>query len=87
MVLYRRKYDEVFSYDYDRVNLANYVTNGLSLISGTEYEYEFINNPVDGMTKSLYLKSLNASGTYKFVFSLYDGDTFIGDCMQYIIIK
>ena len=87
VALYRRRYDSYDSYDYDKVNLASYVTNGLTAISGAEYEYEFIDTPVDGMSKSLYLRSTIVSGTYKFVFSLYDGDVFIGDCMQYVIIK
>lgn len=87
VALYRRRYDEIYSYDYEQVTLTNYVTNGLVRINGILDEYEFINDPVDGMNKSLYLRSGLVSGTYKFVFSLYDGDVFIGDCMQYVIIK
>ena len=83
--LYRRLYDDVYSYDYEKVNLTDYVTNNLT--STGDGEYMFIDTPVDGMNKALYLKSLLVSGTYKFVFSLYDGDTFIGDVIQYVIIK
>ena len=85
--LYRRDYDEVYSYSYSKVDLLDYVSNSLDLISGTENEYMFIDTPTDDMTKTLYLKSLLLSGTYKFVFSLYDGNAYIGDCAQYIIIK
>ena len=83
--LYRREYDEVYSYAYSKVDLADYVSNNLDVVNETEYM--FIDSPTDGMTKSLYLKSLLISGTYKFVFSLYDGNAYIGDCSQYIIIK
>ena len=85
--LYRRSYNEIYSTKYNKVNLLNYVTNDLTAIRNNENEYMFIDNPTDGMNKSLYLKSLLVSGTYKFVFSLYDGDTYIGDCIQYVIIK
>lgn len=83
--LYRRNYDEVYSYNYSKVDLLDYVTNNLT--STSSGDYMFIDAPEDGMNKALYLKSLLISGTYKFVFSLYDGDTFIGDCAQYVIIK
>ena len=68
-------------------NLRNYITNELVPISGMTNEYMVIDTPVHGMTKTLYLKTLLTSGTYKFVFSLYDGTAFIGDMSQYIIIK
>ena len=87
VALFRRNYDDVYSYEYTKVNLANYVTNNLTAISGSENDYMFIDTPTDGMYKALYLKSLLVSGTYKFVFSLYDGDVYIGDCAQYVIIK
>ena len=83
--LYRRSYDEVYSYEYSKVNLLDYITNNLDTTSSGDYM--FVDTPEDNMNKSLYLKSLLISGTYKFVFSLYDGDTFIGDCIQYVIIK
>ena len=85
--LYRREYDTVYDTDYQAVNLSNYVTNRLDPITGMENEYLFVNNPTDGMYKELYLKTLLVSGTYKFVFSLYDGTAYIGDCIQYVIIK
>ena len=83
--LYRRDYDEVYAYTYSKVDLADYVSNNLDLVNETEYM--FIDTPVDGMNKALYLKTLLVSGTYKFVFSLYDGNVYIGDCSQYIIVK
>ena len=87
VALFRRKYDEVYSYEYTKVNLASYVTNNLQAITNSENDYMFISEPTDGMYKALYLKSSLVSGTYKFVFSLYDGDVYIGDVCQYIIIK
>ena len=85
--LYRREYDEIYDHDYTEVDLSNYVTNSLQRVSTTSYDYMFTDNPTNGMYQALYLKTLLVSGTYKFVFSLYDGDTFIGDTQQYVIIK
>ncbi len=83
--LYRRKYNEIYSYNYDKVDLRDYVTNNLSVVDDTEYM--FVNSPTDDMEQKLYLKSGLVSGTYKFVFSLYDGNAYIGDVIQYMIIK
>ena len=85
--LYRREYDEAYDYDYTEVDIENYITNVLTPINGLTNEYMFITNPTDGMNQPLYLKTLIRSGTYKFEFSLYDGDEYIGDCHQYVIIK
>ena len=85
--LYRREYNTVYDYEYTEVNLANYVSNTLEPIVGHTNEYMFISDPEDNMYKPLYLRTLLRSGTYKFLFSLYDGDNFIGDCYTYVIIK
>ena len=83
--LYRRKYDTVYSTEYEKVDLLHYVSNNLSAADGTEYTFAV--SPTDGMHQALYLKSGLVSGTYKFVFSLYDGNAYIGDTLQYVIIK
>ncbi len=83
--LYRREYNDLYDTSYVKVNLFDFITNRLDSVS--ENEYMFISDPDSSSKKTLYLKSTLKSGTYKFVFSLYDGDTFIGDCETYIIIK
>ena len=70
---------------YTKVNLTDYISN--NLIDKGDYTYMFEENPLDNLNKSLYLKENLVSGTYKFVFSLYDGDVYIGDCEEYVIIK
>lgn len=83
--LYRRTYNNIYDTSYELVDLASYVTNSLDKIN--DKEYMFISDPNSDSTKSLYLRSTLRSGTYKFVFSLYDKDTFIGDSSTYIIVK
>ena len=51
------------------------------------YSYMFEENPVDNLNKTLYLKENLMSGTYKFVFSLYDSNVYIGETEEYVIIK
>ena len=65
--------------------MLDYVTNSLPMKN--ENEYLLAEMPSAESDKFLYLKSNLKSGTYRFVFRLYDGDTFIGDCMEYVIIK
>ena len=83
--LSRRTYDDIYSTEYVDVNLLDYITNQLEATG--EYEYMFEENPTGNMDKFIYLKDHLQSGTYRFVFALYDGDTFIGDCTEYVIIK
>ena len=83
--LYRRNYDEVYDLNYTKVNLLDYITNNLQDLG--EYTYLLDENPFSNMSKFIYLKENLKSGTYKFVFSLYDGDIYIGDVSKYVIIK
>ena len=83
--LSRRTYDDIYSTEYVDVNLLDYITNQLEATG--EYEYMFEENPTGNMDKFIYLKDHLQNGTYRFVFALYDGDTFIGDCTEYVIIK
>ncbi len=84
--LYRRLYNDVYGTDYEKVSLDDYITNRLTKI-GDDYDYMFIDDPNSTSKKTLYLKSSLRSGTYKFVFSLYDSDNFIGNSETYVIIK
>jgi hypothetical protein len=83
--LYRRDYTNVYDTNYNIVKLSDYITNELPV--GGENIYVFIATPTGNEKKSLYLKTNLKSGTYKFVFTLYDGDVAIGNCEKYVIIK
>lgn len=84
--LYRRLYNNIYSYEYEKVNLADYISDTLTSTS-TPNEYLVTNNL--GSTQNLVLQMLNnlTTGTYKVVFSLYDGNNFIANMNKYIIIK
>lgn len=86
MSLYRRDYSEVYSDKYEIVDLADYVTNTLTE-SNKEKEYILTESPEANSTNSLTLKENLISGTYKLVYKLYDGDNYIGEDYEYIIIK
>ena len=88
VALYRRKYDTIYSLDYELVDLKNYVTNTLVPDGAAENKrYLLSNNPTARETIFLYTKNDLVSGTYKFVFSLYDGTKHIGSVNNYVIIK
>lgn len=84
--LYRRDYSEVFSQNYTLVDLKDYVTNSLTATK-REKEYIVSDDPVANVTYYLYLKENLTTGTYKLVYKLYDGDTYIGETYEYMIIK
>ena len=85
VTLYRRTYNDVYDTTYEKVDLAKLVTNKLDLIK--EQEYMFIDDPNTVATKTLYLRTSLRSGTYRFEFSLYDNDNYIGNSYTYIIVK
>lgn len=84
--LYRRDYSEVISQKYNLVDLADYVTTNL-ISTGREKEYEISTSPLESVTYYLYLKENLVTGTYKLVYKLYDGDTYVGEAYEYLIIK
>ena len=71
--------------NYDKVNLLDYINNNLTDLGDNNYLLEA--TPLDAMDKFIYLKENLVSGTYKFVFSLYDDDIYIGEVEKYVIIK
>ncbi len=85
VTLYRRTYNDVYDTTYEKVDLAKLVTNKLDLIG--EEEYMFIDDPNTTSKKTLYLRTSLRSGTYRFEFSLYDNDNYIGNSYTYIIVK
>ena len=84
--LLRRDYSSIYNSIYNEVNLSDYVTNTLNS-SGNANEYYLSTSPTTTATYFLYFKENLISGTYKLVISLYDGDNYIGEIYQYIIIK
>ena len=84
--LYRRKYEEVFSQEYEQVNLQDYTSNNLT-ITEKENEYLIADDPNANMGYNLTLKENLMTGTYKVVYKLYDGDTYVGEAYEYMIIK
>ena len=86
VALYRREYDEVYSNEYNLVDFADYVTDNL-ISTDIDKEYLITDNPSDEITISWNLKNNLTTGTYKLVYKLYDGDNYIGEDSEYIIIK
>ena len=84
--LYRRDYTQVVSQQYNLVDLKDYVTTILTP-TPREKEYEVSTNPVASSTYFLLLKENLVTGTYKLVYKLYDGNTYVGEAYEYIIIK
>ena len=93
VALYRRKYDNIYSYEYELVNLRDYVTNSLTT-SVNENEYLVTNSLQATQNFTLNLKNSGLkTGTYKVVFNLYNFNTadsthtFITKMEKPIIIK
>lgn len=84
--LYRRTYSDVYEYTYELVDLSNYVTTDL-IKTNNPSEYLVRSNPNSSFSYSVNLKEDLISGTYKVIFSLYDGNNYIGDITKYIIIE
>lgn len=84
--LYRRDYTTVTSYDYNLVNLANYVTNTLTATAVTN-EYLVTDTLQTSQTFTLLFDEGLTTGTYKVRFTLYDNDILIDNIDKSIIIK
>ena len=86
MSLYRRNYDSIYSTDYEIVDLQDYINEEL-IKTNKQYEYLLTDTPLNDVSYKYIFKDNLKTGTYKFVISLYDGNTYIGDVYKYIIIK
>ena len=87
VALYRRKYDRIYSYDYELVDLRNYISHALNT-TGNENEYLVTDLVRATQNFTLTLKNGNLkTGTYKIVFILYDGNNHICDVDKSVIIK
>ena len=83
--LYRRKYDETYSLNYEEVDLQDYVTN--ELVEKAEHEYLVTNDPQRNNVYTLNLKDNLMTGTYKVAFEIYNNDSYIDSVHTYIFIK
>ena len=85
--LYRRKYDQIYSHEYQIVDIKDYVTNNLA---STNVAREYLVTDLVNASQTFRLTTKDTgltTGTYKVVFTLYDGNNKICDMHKAIIIK
>ena len=68
------------------MDLKDYLSDLLTS-TGREKEYVVSKNPLSSFTKYLLLKPNLTTGTYKLVYKLYDGDVYVGEAYEYMVIK
>ncbi len=83
--LERRDYSNTYSLSYDKVDLKGYVTNELEEFKTGEYVVS--KSPQASSTFFLSIRPNMKTGTYRLVYNLYDKNTYIGQVMEYFIIK
>ena len=86
VALYRRNYNAVVSRQYNIVDLQDYVQEEL-IKSKNPREYIVSVQPKLNNTQTLTLKQNLITGTYKLTYELYDGENYIGEAYEYLIIK
>ena len=84
--LYRRDYDEEYAQTYTLVDLQEFVSNNLTA-TAREKEYEVSTSPTETITNHFIFKQKLMTGTYKLVYTLYDGDVYVGEAFDYLVIK
>ena len=84
--LYRRDYDEEYAQTYTLVDLQEFVSNNLTATT-REKEYEVSTSPTETITNHFIFKQNLMTGTYKLVYKLYDGDVYVGEAFDYLVIK
>ncbi len=84
--LYRRDYDEEYAQTYTLVDLQEFVSNNLTA-TAREKEYEVSTSPTETITNHFIFKQNLMTGTYKLVYTLYDGDVYVGEAFDYLVIK
>lgn len=87
MSIERRLYDDVYSLEYEKLDLADFVTNSLTAVTVTDNEYLLTQQPTATMSQYLHFKENLPTGTYRIMFNLYDGPTYIDSDFKYLIIK
>lgn len=86
VALYRRNYTEEYSQNYTLVDFKDYTS---SVLTETSKEREYLMSTTPSATTTNYykIKTDLITGTYKLVYKLYDGDTYVGEAFDYIVIK
>lgn len=86
VALYRRNYTEEYSQNYILVDFKDYTS---SMLTETSKEKEYLMSTTPSATTTNYykIKTDLITGTYKLVYKLYDGDTYVGEAFDYIVIK
>jgi hypothetical protein len=85
VLLQRRDYSTTYSLNYTTVDLKEYVYNELTEFATNEYIVS--NSPQASSTFFLNIKPLIKTGTYKLIYKLYDGNTYIGETSESFIVK
>ncbi len=84
--LYRRTYNDTYDTTYTSVDLDDYISDGL--VAYSENIYNLLSEIGETNTTTLSIKdSQLVTGTYKLQFRLYDGTSYVGDVIKYIVIK
>lgn len=83
--LERRDYTNIYSLNYNKLDLKEFMTNSLDMFK--ENEYIVSTSPQANSTFFLNIKPQVKTGTYKLVYKLYDNNTYIGDAIEYFIVK
>lgn len=97
--LQRRLYDEEYSLKYEKVSIADFkkiFADQLKVANEENGEF-YITEPATTLPDTMPSFSLTLNkgsetehlktGTYRIVFSMYDGDNFIGSVYRYLIIR
>lgn len=87
IAIYRRNYNDIYLLDYINADLKNYVTNNLESFGTDTNIYNLFDTLSDTNTITFNFKPDLMSGTYKLEFKLYDGNTYVGNVIRYVIIK
>ena len=94
--LQRRNYDSIYSKDYEAVDLAQVLNGGPTekfdeTTFASDYMYKVADKDDIGAEKNLTfnytMKTKVPTGTYKMVYSIYDGTTYIGSAYEYFIVN
>ena len=85
--MYRRKYDGIYTTEYEVVDLQDYSDDNL-VSTYTQKSYLIVQNPRANNTFSVALVDGDLlTGTYRLDFELYDSNSMIGKHEVYIVIK
>ena len=94
--LQRRNYDSIYAKTYEAVDLSEVIDGGPTEVFDedtfdSDYMYKVAGKTELGEENTtIYhytMRSKVPTGTYKMVYSIYDGDTFIGSAYEYFIVN